>query len=116
VKAIENYCLGVAYDSTELISSFRNTGQIAQGVKLGHLQARARAHTHGARESLISVFISYCDGIAESIARQRFGKHFRGNEYTTIGCPVLGNVTGTHLYNNSGNRFFSVWVRTASVL
>jgi hypothetical protein len=46
----------------------------------------------------------YCDGFAQSIARQRLGKHFRGNEYAPIGCPVLGNVAVTRLDNNSGNR------------
>jgi hypothetical protein len=38
------------------------------------------------------------------IARQRFGKHTRGNEYVTIRCPVLGNVAVTRGYNNAGNR------------
>jgi hypothetical protein len=46
----------------------------------------------------------YCDGFAQSTARQRLGKHSRGNEYATIGCPTLGNVAITSLYNNSGNR------------
>jgi hypothetical protein len=31
-------------------------------------------------------------------------KHTRGNEYATVGCPVLGNVTVTRLENKSGNR------------
>jgi hypothetical protein len=45
-----------------------------------------------------------CDGFAQSIARQRLGKQSRGNEYATVRCPVLGNVTVTRVYNSSSNR------------
>jgi hypothetical protein len=45
-----------------------------------------------------------CYGFAQSNAPQWLGKHSRNNKYATIGCPVLGNIAVTCLYNNSGNR------------
>jgi hypothetical protein len=44
-----------------------------------------------------------CDKFAQNIARQQLGKHSSSYKYATIGCPVLGNVAVTRLYNNSVN-------------
>jgi hypothetical protein len=76
-------------------------------VSCSSVRRRTSNEIHGVVVQKIMLFVfKYCDVFAQSIVRQRLGKHIPthrlptihgSNEYATIGCSLLGNVAvNTH--------------------